>query len=202
MRQAVQGTAGLSVCGVAFDVDTGLHQLAIHQPRVILVDLGLPDGSGIEVITAAQTSDWPCDCLVISVFGDEKRVFAALRAGAKGYILKGENAAHIGASILELLDGGSPMSPKIARYLLRQIGEGFDPLGPSLEPSEGQDHRLSARETDVLELIAKGLKRQDVAQRLGISVGTVGTHINRIYTKLGVRSNISAIREATKKGIL
>lgn len=195
MRLAIEATPGLSVAGVAFDVDTGLHQLEQHRPRVVLSDLGLPDGSGLEVIRAAEAAQWRCESLVISVFGDEARAFEALRAGAKGYILKGAHAGDVGASVLELLEGGSPMSPKIARYLLKQLG------GPS--PKEGSEiAALSEREIEVMELIAKGLKRQEVADRLGIRIGTVGTHIHKIYSKLGVSSNVEAIRAAAQQGLI
>lgn len=197
MRVAIDATDGLAVSGMAFDVDTGLHQLNSGKPRVVLVDLGLPDGSGLEIIQAANAVDWDCECLVISVFGDEKRVFSALKAGAKGYILKGSRSEDIGQSVKELLLGGSPMSPKIARYLLSKMASSKKPDSMFFD-----ENTLSDREVQVMELIALGLKRQDVADRLGIRLGTVGTHIHKIYSKLGVNSNVEAIREAAKKGII
>ncbi len=182
---------------MAFDLDSGLHLLHFHRPRVVLVDLGLPDGSGLDLIAAAHCADWTCDTMVISVFGDEKSVLSALRAGAKGYILKNEEPHEIGQSVHALLQGGSPISPKVARYLLKSLER------PDLyEPLFDAEATLSRREIEVVEMIAQGQRRKDIAQTLGISVGTVGTHIHNIYTKLGVNSNISAIRQASRSGII
>jgi len=194
---AVKSDHRLNLAGIAYDLDTALHMLACCKPRVVLTDLGLPDGSGIDVIRAANQADWLCESLVVSVFGDEARVFRALRAGARGYVQKTDTAANIVTAICELVDGGSPMSPKIARLLLTEVGE--ERRGAQLFD---QGHQLSTREFEVLELIVKGLKRKEIAERLGITIGTVGSHIHKIYTKLNVTSNTAAILAAAKMRLL
>lgn len=195
LRQAVEASPDLSVCGVAHMLDGALQMLHECRPDFLLTDLGLPDGSGIELIRAARTVDWRCDVMVVSVFGDERRVIEAIRAGAKGYILKTSSFDDIAAAILSVIDGGSPMSPQIARYLLGLVTNG--PQG-----GDAPEIDLTARELEVLSVVAKGYKRQEIAERLSISVGTVGNHINSIYRKLEVGSNIEAVVRATHMGLL
>lgn len=198
LRKNVNSDPTLDVCAIAYDVESGCRFLDRYKPRVLLVDLGLPDGSGIEVIEAAGKCDWDCDALVISIFGDEERVFQALQAGAKGYIQKSDSAANIAGCINDLIQGGSPMSPKIARLLLTKVHAG---AADNRSVFEG-DGALSTRELEVLDLVAKGYKRKEVAELLGITVGTVGNHVHHIYSKLGVRSNTEAIVAATHRGLL
>lgn len=197
LKRSVAMHPNLTVVGVAYDLDSAISQFNFHKPRIVLTDLGLPDGSGIDLIREAAECDWKCDSLVVSIFGDERRVYQALRAGAKGYIHKNDSAADIGKCIMELIDGGSPMSPKVARLLLSVIGKDTD--APA--PFDGES-ALSEREMQVMNLIAKGMKRREVADKLSITVGTVGNHVHKIYSKLGVNSNTEAIVEATKQGIL
>ena len=180
----------LAVVGLAYDLSTGLSLLSKLQPRIVLVDLGLPDGSGVKLIEAVQKTPWSCDVIVISVFGDEERVLSAIRAGAKGYVLKNDLNDTITNRILEVINGGSPISPKIARLLLGHI--------PKKDTSESNlsMHNLTPRETQILDLLSKGYRRHEIAKQFGISVGTVGVHVSKIYEKLGVRSNVEAINVA------
>ena len=197
LKTAIDNTAGLLVCGMADDVDIGLNLLYRHKPRIVLVDLGLPDGSGIGIIKAAAEAKWTCDSLVVSIFGDEARVIEALRAGAKGYVLKGGKLSAIGEDVLSVIEGGSPISPQIARHLLAMVsltGDGAN--------DETTDICLTTRETEILDAVAKGYKRKEIGQKLGISTGTVGNHINNIYQKLNVHSNTAAIARATRMGLL
>jgi len=196
LRLAVESRPRLTVCGVAYDVETGLRLLAEHRPRVLVTDLGLPDGSGIEVIKAARAADWQCDSLIVTVFGDEDRVMQAIRAGALGYILKSDPIERIGRAVEDLLAGGSPMSPKVARLILQAREAG------SLSADDMSSEQLTPRELDVLRLVSRGKKRREVADALSISIGTVGTHINSIYTKMGVRSNIEAVVKAAGSGLI
>lgn len=197
LEEAVSSSAELTVCGVATTLDQGLQMLFDLRPRVALVDLGLPDGSGVELIRASTQVDWPCDSLVISVFGDEKRVLSAIQAGAKGYILKGGSLADIGTDVMSVINGGSPISPAIARHLLRIVNH----TKLAGQEIKNQIH-LTSRERETLEAVAKGYKRQEIAKDLDISIGTVGNHINNIYRKLEVGSNIEAVLQATKMGLL
>ncbi|WP_316015726.1 response regulator transcription factor [Roseobacter sp. HKCCA0434] len=196
MRAAIEAQPRLALAGVAHMLDTGLQLLHERRPDFLLADLGLPDGNGLELIRAARAADWPCDVMVVSVFGDERRVIDAIRAGAKGYILKTSSQEDIAAAILSVIDGGSPMSPQIARYLLRLVGD----------PREGGGGQggvtLTQREAEILAIVAKGYRRQEIADQLSISIGTVGNHINNIYRKLEVGSNIEAVARATRMGLL
>lgn len=199
LREAIMASPDLTVCAVAHTLDAGINALFDHKPRLVLTDLGLPDGSGIDVIKAAGQTDWPCDSLVISVFGDEKRVVEAIRAGAKGYILKSSGVESIAEDVRAVMQGGSPISPKIARHLLSMVNDfktQQNKSGGELEIS------LTERETEILGAVARGYKRAEIGSNLGISVGTVGNHINNIYKKLEVGSNIEAVSLATKMGIL
>lgn len=193
---AVAATQGIEVAAVAGDLDRGLQLLFELRPRILLVDIGLPDGSGVEAIRAASQADWQVDALVISVFGDEARVIEAIRAGAKGYVLKSGHLAHIGEDIQSVLDGGSPISPAIARHLLAVLNDPRDAPAP-----EGASV-LTNRETEILRAVARGYKRHEIAAQLGISAGTVGNHITSIYRKLEVSSNIEAVAIASRAGML
>lgn len=181
----------LSAC--AETLAQGLDALAKAPPRVLLVDLGLPDGSGLELIAAASL--YPnTDSMVISVFGDELNVISALKAGATGYLLKDGMAGSIIQDILSLIAGGSPISAKIARHLLNR----FQPT----PRSEGQVPELTQRQIEVLKLVAMGYKRREIADKLFISVDTVGTHILNIYKKLRVNTNVEAIKRGSDLGLL
>lgn len=197
IKSAVEQSVELEVSGVAGDVDTGLKYLFERKPRIVLVDLGLPDGSGVEIINAVAQTDWKCDALVISIFGDEARVIEALQAGAKGYLLKSGSMQSIGEDVKSVIEGGSPISPQIARHLLEMVRQS--------SISSDNDKvviELTSRETEILNAVAKGYKRREIGEKLGISTGTVGNHINNIYQKLNVGSNTEAIAQATRMGIL
>lgn len=171
----------------------GLALLKQHPPRVLLVDLGLPDGSGLELIAAASQYT-ETDSMVISVFGDEKNVISALKAGASGYLLKDGMAATINTDILSLIAGGSPISAKIARHLLNRFQE------PQLQ--QPPDSNLTERQIEVLKLVAMGYKRREIASKLFVSVDTIGTHILNIYKKLRVNTNVEAIKKGSDLGLL
>ncbi len=196
LTEAVNATDGITVAGQAGTLDQGINLLYDRRPRVVLVDIGLPDGSGIDAVKASAAADWEVDALVVSIFGDEARVFEALQAGAKGYILKSGALRQIGDDILAVLEGGSPISPSIARHLLSVLSTGAAPK------PEASDSGLTDRETEILRAVARGYKRHEIGTQLGISAGTVGNHITNIYRKLKVGSNMEAVVQATKIGVL
>lgn len=197
LKDAIESSSELAVCAVAHNLDAGLNALFDHKPRLVLTDLGLPDGSGLEIIKAAGQADWICESLVISVFGDERRVIGAIRLGAKGYILKNSGEGSISDDIITVLNGGCPISPQIARHLLSLVND----LGAQDDAMENSI-QLTTRETEILNEVSRGYKRAEIGRNLGISTGTVGNHINNIYKKLEVRSNIEAVSRATKMGLL
>lgn len=191
---AVAATDGIQVAAVAGDLDRGLQLLFELRPRILLVDIGLPDGSGIDAVRACAKADWNVDALVISIFGDEARVIEAIRAGAKGYVLKGGDLSHIGEDIHSVLRGGSPISPSIARHLLALLNDAA--------PTPQNSPVLTNREAEILRSVSRGYKRHEIAAQLGISAGTVGNHITSIYRKLEVSSNIEAVAIASRIGML
>ncbi len=167
-------------------------------PDVLLVDLGLPDGSGLEIITQVKRLSPACEVMVVSVFGDEGNVVAAISAGATGYLLKDALADSFLTTIRDLKAGGSPISPSIARILLgiaRRRPASEQPLEPA-----GAD--LGEREAQILGFVAKGFNFPEIGKLLGISTNTVRTHIYRIYRKLSVHSRGEAVFEAKKLGLL
>ena len=161
-----------------------------HHPDVLLVDLELPDGSGTELI---QLASHKSHILVVSVFGDEKRVVSAIRAGARGYLLKDDDAKEISLAIHQLLNGESPISPAIARHLITLFQR---------QTVCQTDISLSIREQHVLNLASKGYTYPEIAKLMGISTNTVGTYTKRIYTKLEVNSKAAAVYEAKRLGLM
>ena len=180
-------------------VDCGAAALAALEkfsPQVLLVDLGLPDMSGLEVIKACARAHPHCDIMVISVFGDELHVLQSIEAGATGYLLKDALPEDLIAQIRSLHAGGSPISPVIARQLLNRNRQSSVTSGPPLsEP-------LSERERTVLELVAKGYTFAEVAKLLQVSPHSVMTYVKRAYRKLQVGSKTEAVYEARKMGLL
>jgi DNA-binding NarL/FixJ family response regulator len=175
-------------------------ELARAAPDVLLTDLGLPDGSGIDLILETRRLHPHTRSMVISVFGDEDHVVEAIRAGASGYLLKDATHKEVGRSIIALMAGGSPISPAVARYLLRLV----QPTQVASLPQAGMRlvDELSARELEVLQLIADGSSYAEIGKRLFISVNTVGSHIKHIYDKLAVNSRGKAVHEARQLGLL
>jgi DNA-binding NarL/FixJ family response regulator len=193
----------------AFGASTAAELLAwfaAHAVDVLLVDLGLPDGSGLDVIRRCRSLQPRCAMMVITMFGDEANMVSAFEAGASGYLLKDGTEADLATHVLSLHAGGSPMSPIIARQLLMRWNA--RPLGP-LAASTGrpmetatQREQLSRRETEVLDLVARGFTYPEVAQRLGLSVSTVQSHVRNIYGKLDVHNKTEAVFEARQLGLL
>lgn len=178
-----------------------LAWLAEHPVNVLLVDLGLPDGSGIDVIRECTRLQPACEVMVITMFGDEAHMMKAFGAGAKGYLLKDGTGEDLAAHIMNLRNGGSPMSPIIARKLLGQLGGApAQPAQPVQTPATGQP--LSPKETEVLALVARGFSYGETANLLNISVHTVHSHVRNIYGKLSVSSKTEAVYEARQLGLL
>jgi DNA-binding NarL/FixJ family response regulator len=181
----------------ASTVGEGLALLSASRPDVMLVDLGLPDGSGIDLIRYARENLPGTLSMVITAFGDEASIFGALEAGAMGYLLKSESPADLRRAVAQLLEGGAPISPGIASHLLRTFLTATD--SPS---SDASNPGLTGREVEALQLIVKGFTYQEVAAAMGITRNTATSHIRSIYRKLEVRSRGEAVYEAISQGIV
>jgi DNA-binding NarL/FixJ family response regulator len=195
LAQAVSAHARLRLQAEAGTCSEAMTQLERQTPDVLLVDLGLPDGSGIDIIREIRRRRLETEAMVITVFGDEQHVVAAIEAGASGYLLKDGTAEYVADSILELTSGGSPISPAIARHLLRRFRK--QPASPGV-----QDAGLTEREEEVLALLVKGFTFGEIGGLLGISAHTVTSHVRHIYAKLEVRSRAEAVYEAMQLGII
>lgn len=193
---------GRVVVAAAFDRWRAAHDwLHGHPCDVLLTDIGLPDGSGIELVRTCTRLQPSADIMIISMFADDHNVLASIEAGAAGYILKDADEPDIVQSIMTLRAGGSPMSPLIARRMLQRLKQGSVP--PSEAPAANLAvPELTARESDTLRLIARGYSYKEVADMLGVSVSTIQTHIKNMYRKLSVNSRSEAVFEAQAMGLL
>lgn len=204
--KTVEGTVGWHLVWSAESVDAAIRLLEKNTPAVLLVDLGLPDGSGIEIIRRAKQlqSAAAIKVLVISVFGDERNVIGAIECGADGYLLKDASSEQVRVGIEEVLAGSAPISAAIAGHLLRRLRgptTGQNAPAPTTR-DRGFVDALTPREIEVLQYLAKGFSYRQVADLQQISVHTVGTHVKQIYQKLSVRSKNEAIFEAVQSGVI
>lgn len=165
---------------------------------IALVDIGLPDISGIDVIKKLKAISPECNVLVVTTFGDEKTVTSALEAGADGYLLKGTALEELKRDIHALQDGGSPLSPMIARKLLNRL----QTKAVDDKPEAGDETKLTRREHEILEMIAKGFSYAETSKICGISPTTVHSHLKRIYRKLEVHSKTEAVYEARRRSLI
>jgi DNA-binding NarL/FixJ family response regulator len=165
---------------------------------IVLVDIGLPDISGIEVIRKLKALCPACNVLVVTTFGDEKTVTAALEAGADGYLLKGIALEELKRDIHGLQDGGSPLSPMIARKLLNRL----QTKAVDKKPASGGETKLTPREREILEMIAKGFSYAETSEICSISAATVHSHLKSIYRKLEVHSKTEAVYEARRRSLI
>ncbi|MDH4391517.1 MAG: response regulator transcription factor [Aquabacterium sp.] len=163
---------------------------------LLLVDIGLPDVSGLEVIALAHRR-WPATpIMVVSVIASEASVLAAIRAGARGYINKGDNIAAIKAAIADVMAGNYPISPSLARILFRAVG------GPGVQHAASADSSLSAREAETLRHIAHGSTYLETANLMGVKLSTIQTNIRSIYRKLDVSNQMLAVTKAREAGLI
>jgi DNA-binding NarL/FixJ family response regulator len=205
--EGVMGDPSLRLIAAVASGRAALAMLEAEAPDVMLVDLGLPDIDGTELIRQAVRRHPGCDCIVVTLFADDAHVMASLEAGATGYLLKDASNERITAAVHEVRAGGAPISPSIARRVLSRFRQA--PAAPL--PSTGKPQAaaeapaaplLSERETQILQLVAKGFSFDTVAEVLTISPHTVVTHVKKIYRKLAVHSRGEAVYEASQMGLL
>lgn len=170
---------------------------------VVLVDLGLPDGSGLEFIRTIRERKSPAKVLVFTVLGDRKTINDALAVGADGFILKDANPAELASAVRAAREGGVPISPKAAAQLLRAFREQASVASPDTQASTRiEDYGLTNRERETLETLARGFTQREAAQILGVSTHTIVSHVKAIYQKMAVNSRSEAVFEAIQSGLI
>lgn len=202
MVRVLEQTSRLCLAHAAGAAHDLLDWLANNSVDVLLVDLGLPDLHGLEVIRRARAMSPETEVMVITLFGDEANMMRAFEAGARGYLLKDGTEEDLARHVLTLYSGGSPMSPIIARQLLARLS----PLASS-PAQEGAGKpaapgALSPREHEILVKLSRGYTYNEVARLLEIAPSTVQSHVKNVYSKLAVRSKTEAIFEAQQLGLL
>jgi len=186
----IRGTNGFELCTASTSAVNILAQCQENCPDIILMDIDMPELSGIEA-TRMVKNDFPyINVMILTVFEDRDKIFDALCAGATGYLLKKTPSAEIISSIDELHKGGSPISSGIARKVLEYFSK------PPVVNGKKENYQLSRRETEILQRLVMGDSYKMVANACFISIGTVYSHINTLYKKLHVNSKSEAVIKA------
>ncbi len=176
----IGGSNGFACVGAHSSAETVLRSVPVEKPEAVLLDLELPGQSGLDLIAELNVKHPEIEIVVLTIHDDTHRIFAALEAGASGYLVKPVPPARILEAIIEARNEGAPMSSQIARLVVRT----FHKRGLSKQELDC----LTLREEEILRSLAKGFRYQEIANELGISIRTVSTHLHNIYGKLHVRS--------------
>lgn len=172
------------------DAEKAAEELVAWQPDIVIMDINLPGMNGIDCIKKVKNECPATQFIMFTIYEDDEKVFEALAAGATGYLLKKTTLSKITESLLELHQGGSPMSTSIARKVIDRF---------HIKSATDKMAQLTLRENEVLQLLAKGLLYKEIATKLSITNGTVGQHIHNIYDKLHVQNRTEAINKMTGK---
>ena len=187
----IEGTDGFLLSGAFGDCINAVEQVKKYDPDVILMDIDLPQVSGIEAVKLIKKRFAYVDILMLTVFDDDERVFESIKAGATGYLLKKTSPARIIDAIREVFEGGAPMSPSIARRVMQNLHN---------RPNHvDKISQLSNRELQILQILVEGKSYKMVADTCEITIETVRTHIKRIYEKLQVHSVTEAVATYNKR---
>ncbi len=185
VQKIIDSRDGIQTFGVWENAEDGLKAIENGGPDVVLMDISLPGMSGIEATVCVKEKHPEMDVIMLTVHDDNHRIFDALQAGASGYLLKNASPDDLCRAIFEVRAGGAPMSAEIARLVV----EAFHPPAGN---ETTKVFNLSKRETEIVQLVAKGLANKEIAADLSISVETVRVHLKHIYEKLHVRSRTEA----------
>lgn len=194
LRVLIDGTSGHRCVAACRTVEDALRQFAREIPDVALVDIGLPDISGIEGTHLFKERFPTVQVIILTVYDDDERIFQALCAGAFGYLLKNTPPARLIECIREIADGGAPVSPEIARRVVT--------LFQKIHPVETAGEGLTPHEVRILKLLVEGHNYKTAAAELDVSVNTISFHVRRIYEKLQVHSKSEAVAKALRSSLV
>jgi DNA-binding NarL/FixJ family response regulator len=189
----------IEIVGEALSGEGALEMLGELKPDVILLDIGLPRMSGIDVTRSVKASHPEIKILIFTIFDEEEKVIDAVISGAAGYLLKGTPVEKIVEAIKDVNEGGSVIQPNLARALLRLIRSQEQAPAPAPKTETAS---LTKRELEILQIIAKGLSNNEAAKVLGLSKATIRTHLEHIYEKLQVSNRLEAVTEGIREGII
>jgi len=194
LAMLIEGTDGFSCVGSFASMEEAISNLHRNHPQVALVDIGLPGMNGIDGITILKERHPELLFLTLTVYDDDERIFQALCAGACGYLLKKTPPARLLESIREVVAGGAPMSPAVARKVIHLFRE--------YRPPEKSDYQLTPHETKLLRMLVEGHNFKTAAAELGVSVNTIAFHMRHVYEKLQVHSKSEAVSKALRQHLI
>ncbi|MCK7627836.1 response regulator transcription factor [Streptomyces sp. RS10V-4] len=189
---------GIEVVGSAADGEEAVRLVAELAPDVVLMDLRMPRCDGVEATRRVRTDHPGTQVVVLTTYADDDSLFPALQAGARGYLTKDADGDEIVRAIDDVLSGEAGLSPKIQRRLLERLAE---PAPSRPRPPDEPPDGLTAREVEVLRLVAEGQTNPEIARSLHVSTATVKTHINNLFAKAGLRDRAQAIHYAYRHGL-
>lgn len=197
VQRAIDRVEGMSCSGKFKSVEQAFEALKCGKgPDVIFLDVQLPGMDGITALSHFKSMTPESRVVILTVFDDADKIFRAVCAGASGYILKSSTAAQISDAIEQVMSGGAPMTPEVARKVL----DSFAKQGS--DSKEDNDYDITTRQRDILRLMADGLVKKEIADALNISVNTVSTHMQRVYEKLHVTTNTGAVAKALREKLI
>ena len=183
----------VAVVGEAADGEQALTLVAEHSPDVVLMDLRMPRVDGVQATERIRAAHPATQVVVLTTFADDEHILAALRAGARGYLTKDAGRVQIAQAVRAAAAGQSVLDPQVQERLLAAT--------QAAAPAPALPDDVTAREAQVLELIAAGLSNREIAERLYVTEATVKSHINRLFAKIGVRDRAQAVRYAFEHGL-
>lgn len=189
----------IEIVGSALSGESALEEVEKTNPEVLLLDLGLPGMSGMDVTREVRAKHPEIEILIFTIFDEEEKVIDAVTAGAAGYLLKGAPVEKIVEAIKDVHAGGSVIQPNLARALLKLV---IPNATQNQQPVPPPDCPLTERELEILQIIAKGLSNNEAAKVLGLSKATIRTHLEHIYEKLDVTNRVEAVTEGIRQGII
>jgi DNA-binding NarL/FixJ family response regulator len=194
LTMLINGTSGFACASSYRTMEDALRHISWDHPEVILTDIGLPGMDGIEGTRILRERFPEVPIVALTVYDDDARIFAILCAGASGYLLKNTHPARLLSSLREVVDGGAPMSPEVARRVVKLFRE--------FRPPDRAPCRLTPQETELLKLLVEGHHYKTAAAEMGISTNTVSFHLKNIYAKLQVHSKSEAVAKALREHLI